>query len=400
MSAKIRVMLVDDSAVIRRLLTDVLAGDPELDVAGTAQNGQAALDKLSIINPDIIILDVEMPVMDGLETLAEIRKRQPRLPVIMFSSITERGAAVTLEALGRGANDYVTKPANTGNMMASLQRVREELIPRVKTFCRHVLNAPTAQAAPASFAPLAPIKPAAHLEPLTKPAPLPRPQFPLQHDDPLTRPRLSAQPEPPLPRPPLRSTSQRVDILAIGVSTGGPNALAEVIPRLPAQFPVPVVIVQHMPPIFTRMLAERLDGQCALSVAEATHGETLKAGQVRIAPGGSHLVLEKQGGAVRLQLNQDPPENSCRPAVDVLFRSVASIYQGNILALILTGMGNDGLRGCEVIRQSGGQILVQDEATSVVWGMPGYVARAGLADRQLPLTQIAGEIVSRVGLAR
>lgn len=371
MAEKIRIMLVDDSAVIRRLLTDVLAGDPQLDVVGSAQNGQVALDKLSAINPDMVILDVEMPVMDGLETLTEIRKRQPRLPVIMFSSITERGAAVTLEALGRGANDYVTKPANTGNMMASLQRVRDELIPRIKVFCRHLLNAPAAAA----------------LKPVARPAPLARPAPP----EPLAGAAL---------RPMTRPTRPRVDIVAIGVSTGGPNALAELLPRLPAHFPAPIVIVQHMPPIFTRLLAERLAAQSALPVAEAEAGEVLRPGQIRLAPGGSHLALERQGAQVRLQLNQDPPENSCRPAVDVLFRSVAATYQGNALAVVLTGMGNDGLRGCEAIRNAGGQILVQDEASSVVWGMPGFVARAGLADGQIALNQMAGEILSRVRLIR
>ena len=379
MADKIRIMLVDDSAVIRRLLTDVLAGDPQLDVVGSAQNGRVALEKLPALNPDMVILDVEMPVMDGLETLTEIRKRQPRLPVIMFSSITERGAVVTLEALGRGANDYVTKPANTGNMMASLQQVRDELIPRIKVFCRHLLG-PATLAIPAErpAAPKLASRPAPAARPTSTPFPTP----------------------PPVPRPFVSTARQRVDVVAIGVSTGGPNALAALLPRLPAHFPVPIVIVQHMPPIFTRLLAERLAAQSVLPVAEAAAGEVLQPGQIRLAPGGSHLVLERQGAQVRLQLNQDPPENSCRPAVDVLFRSVAATYQGNVLAVVLTGMGNDGLRGCEVIRHAGGQILVQDEASSVVWGMPGFVARAGLADGQIALNQMAGEILNRVRTVR
>ena len=379
MADKIRIMLVDDSAVIRRLLTDVLAGDPQLDVVGSAQNGRVALEKLPALNPDMVILDVEMPVMDGLETLTEIRKRQPRLPVIMFSSITERGAVVTLEALGRGANDYVTKPANTGNMMASLQQVRDELIPRIKVFCRHLLG-PATLAIPAErpAAPKLASRPAPAARPTSTPFPTP----------------------PPVPRPFVSTARQRVDVVAIGVSTGGPNALAALLPRLPAHFPVPIVIVQHMPPIFTRLLAERLAAQSVLPVAEAAAGEVLQPGQIRLAPGGSHLVLERQGAQVRLQLNQDPPENSCRPAVDVLFRSVAATYQGNVLAVVLTGMGNDGLRGCEAIRHAGGQILVQDEASSVVWGMPGFVARAGLADGQITLNQMAGEILNRVRTVR
>ncbi len=365
MTTKIRILLVDDSAVIRRLLTDILSGDPELEVIGSAPNGKIALEKLPFLKPDLVVLDVEMPEMDGLETLAEIRKRRPRLPVIMFSSITERGAAVTLEALALGANDYVTKPSNTGSMLTALQRVREDLIPRIKTFCRHLL-------APAAT-PLAPRVPSPKIATAAESAP-----------SPVAPPRLR----------------QRVDVVAIGVSTGGPNALAALLPQLPATFPVPVVIVQHMPPIFTRLLAERLAARATLSIAEGVVGEILRPGQVWLAPGGSHMVLERQGMQVRLQLHQGEPENSCRPAVDVLFRSVADVYRANVLAVILTGMGNDGLRGCEAIRKAGGQILVQDETSSVVWGMPGFVAKAGLADGQITLPQLAGEILTRVRTGR
>jgi len=177
-------------------------------------------------------------------------------------------------------------------------------------------------------------------------------------------------------------------------------AVAALLPRLPAHFPTPIVIVQHMPPIFTRLLAERLAAQSALPVAEAAAGEVLAPGQIRLAPGGSHLALERHGIQVRLQLNQDPPENSCRPAVDVLFRSVAEVYRANALAVVMTGMGNDGLKGCEAIRRAGGQILAQDESSSVVWGMPGFVAKAGLADGQIALPQLAGEILTRVRTAR
>ena len=394
MATKIRLMLVDDSALIRRLLADVLSGDPMLEIVGQAPNGRVALERLAALKPDLVILDVEMPEMDGLETLAEIRKRQPRLPVIMFSSVTERGAIITLEALALGASDYVTKPSNTGNMATALQRVREDLIPRIKTFCRHLVGPtpaaqPTVERAPFGQAPFgqapfgrvpggsapihqAPVERAPAFKPESKPSPLPVP-----------------------PRP-----RQRVDVVAIGVSTGGPPALAALLPKLPAAFPVPILIVQHMPPIFTRLLAERLATQSILAVAEAAAGEILGPGQVRVAPGGSHMILERQGNQVRLQLHQGEPENSCRPAVDVLFRSVAEVYRGNALAVVLTGMGNDGLRGCEAIRKAGGQILVQDEASSVVWSMPGSVAKAGLADGQIALSQLAGEIMSRVRMGR
>ncbi|MCC9000120.1 MAG: chemotaxis response regulator protein-glutamate methylesterase [Candidatus Contendobacter sp.] len=368
MAAKIRILLVDDSAVIRRLLTDTLSSDPSLEIADTAANGRIALTKLPTVKPDLVILDVEMPEMDGLETLTEIRKRQPRLPVIMFSSLTERGASVTLEALALGANDYVAKPSNSGNMTTALQRVRDELIPRIKIFCRDVL-APVAA-------------PAAERVPAFKAWPSP----------------ASAPVSTPIPTAPRQR--QRVDVIAIGLSTGGPNALAALLPQLSAQLPVPILIVQHMPPIFTRLLAERLATQSALSVAEGTAGEILRPGQVRIAPGGSHMIVERQGTQVRLQLHQGEPENSCRPAVDVLFRSVAEIYRGNALAIIMTGMGQDGLRGCEAIHKTGGCIIAQDEASSVVWGMPSFVVKAGLTDGQIPLPQLAREILSRVRIGR
>jgi two-component system chemotaxis response regulator CheB len=407
-TTKIRLMLVDDSALIRRLLADVLSGDPMLEVVGQAPNGRVALERLPNLKPDLVILDVEMPEMDGLETLAEIRKSQPRLPVIMFSSVTERGAIITLEALALGASDYVTKPSNTGNMATALQRVREDLIPRIKTFCRHLVGptpaaqpttervpfgqAPSGQApfgrAPGGSAPThrTPIERVPAFKPESRPSPLPVLPSPL--------------PVPPSPLPVPPRPRQRVDIVAIGVSTGGPPALAALLPKLPAAFPVPILIVQHMPPIFTRLLAERLATQSILAVAEATAGEILRPGQVRVAPGGSHMILERQSNQIRLQLHQGEPENSCRPAVDVLFRSVAEVYRGNTLAVVLTGMGNDGLRGCEAIRKAGGQILVQDEASSVVWSMPGFVAKAGLADGQVPLSQLAGEIMSRVRMGR
>lgn len=377
MAAKIRILIVDDSAVARHVLTDVLSGDAMLEVVDSAPNGRVALGKLPIIQPDLVILDVEMPEMDGLETLTEIRKRQPRLPVIMFSALTERGASVTLEALALGANDYVTKPSNSGNRANALQQVREELIPRIKAFCRHILDPVPAQVP--KPVPIFKARSALNTSPVSKPIAAEPDSAPIST---VLRPRL------------------RVDVVAIGISTGGPNALAALLPQLSAQFPVPIVIVQHMPPIFTRMLAERLDVQSTLAVAEGIAGETLKPGQLWIAPGGFHMIVERQGMQVRLQLHQGDPENSCRPAVDVLFRSVAEVYRGHTLAVIMTGMGQDGLRGCEAIYKVGGYILAQDEASSVVWGMPGAVVKAGLTDGQIALSQLAREIQARVRIGR
>ena len=337
-------------------MTRVLEEDAAIEVVGVAANGKIALAKIAQLEPDVVTLDIEMPELDGLATLAELRPRWPRLPVIMFSTLTERGAEATLEALALGASDYVTKPTGLHNAAEAMERVKADLLPRIRALhgARQLSRAPQVLAAP---------------------------------------------PEPAV-RPPARPSPGRVDVVAIGVSTGGPNALADLLPALPPSFPVPIVIVQHMPPVFTRMLANRLDSRCALGVAEVEGGEVLVPGRVHIAAGGRHLMLARQGTSVITVANDDPPENSCRPAVDVLFRSVGAIYDRSALAVVLTGMGQDGLRGAEIIRVAGGQILAQDEATSVVWGMPGFVAKAGLADAVLPLDALAGEISRRVAAGR
>jgi two-component system chemotaxis response regulator CheB len=355
----INVLVVDDAVVVRKIISDVLAEDPMLKVVGTAANGRIALQKLTQVNPDLVTLDIEMPEMNGLETLKEIRRTHPHLPVIMFSTLTSRGASDTLDALALGASDYVTKPANVGSVGAAQQRVREDLIPKIKALCRiDPPVQPTAIEAPK------PVRPATE-----RPAP--------------GRTEVADR------------TAQQVDVLAIGVSTGGPNALAALLPSLPKDLPVPVVIVQHMPPMFTKLLADRLDSQSQIHICEASGGETLTPGVVYIAPGNYHMTVERSGAHVVTALNQAPQENSCRPAVDVLFRSVARVFRDHALALVLTGMGQDGLRGAEEIRHYGGRVLAQDEATSVVWGMPGFVAQAGLAERVLPLGSIAGEIINR-----
>jgi two-component system chemotaxis response regulator CheB len=357
--AKIRVLIVDDSVVIRRLVGDLLSSDPALEVVGVAAHGRIALEKIPQVNPDVVTLDVEMPEMDGLETLKAIRKIYPRLPVIMFSTVTDRGAAVTLDALAAGASDYVTKPSNVGSTTAAMARIREQLIPKIKALSGRGDIVPRKSVSPIGSAAKS------HL-----------------------RIPLAAR------------RDRRVEIVAIGVSTGGPNALAELVPAIPADFPVPIVIVQHMPPIFTRLLAERLNAKSKIAVAEGTGDDPLEPGKAWIAPGDYHMVLEKTRSGSRLRLQQEPPENSCRPAVDVLFRSAVEIYGAGVLGVILTGMGQDGFRGCEAINDAGGQILVQDQATSVVWGMPGFVAEAGLADKILPIDKLAEEIVRRISLGR
>jgi two-component system, chemotaxis family, protein-glutamate methylesterase/glutaminase len=373
---KIRVMLVDDAVVVRRMVTDVLASDPVIEVAGTASNGNVALSRLDQFNPDLVVMDVEMPDMDGLTALKEMRKRRPTMPVIMFSTLTERGAVVTLDALALGANDYVHKPANVGSVAEAQERIREELIPKIKAlsgikkgdrvFAQEMRSSLKQQ----GYLPRSVIFPS-----------------------PQTAPSKGEN---------LRKSAQRalVEMVVIGVSTGGPNALNEVLGKIPKDLPVPILIVQHMPAMFTRLLAQRLSTTSGLSVREAAGGESPKAGEVWLAPGDYHLLIHRELGRSFLELNQKPPENSCRPAVDCLFRSAASAYGPGVLGVVLTGMGKDGLLGSRAIKSNGGQIVVQDEATSVVWGMPGFVSAEGLADKELALPEIPLEIIKRVQTGR
>ena len=355
--SKIRILIVDDSVVIRKLVSDILSDDPALEVIGTARNGRLALAKIEQTPPDLVTLDIEMPELNGLETLVEIRKIYPKLPVIMFSSLTERGAQATLEALTLGANDYVTKPSKVGEMKVAMQRIREQLVPKIKAFFPRYKTQNTSMMIGTEIKPVVKIRKKVFKK-------------------------------------------ERIDILAIGASTGGPNALAALLTKLPKDFPVPIVIVQHMPPVFTKLLAQRLEKKCEISVEEGKAGGLLKPGHAWIAPGNFHMTVSRRQTEYIIQTNQKPPENSCRPSVDVLLRSVSQYYGANTLTVILTGMGQDGYRGCEKLQDQGSQILVQDKGSSVVWGMPGAVAKANLADKILPLDQLSGEIIQRVKFGR
>jgi two-component system chemotaxis response regulator CheB len=350
---KIRVLVVDDSGVIRRVVTEALASDPQIEVVGSAVDGRTAVEKVAKLKPDAVTMDIEMPNMNGIEAVRAIRKTQPRLPIVMFSTLTERGASATLDALAAGASDYVTKPSNTGSFEQSKSSIRDQLIPKLKalTGTRRVVGGGGGPGAP------------------RPPVPAPR-------------------------SPALKARTGPFQALVIGCSTGGPDALAQVLPQLPGDLAVPVLVVQHMPPLFTRLLAQRLDGNCRLRVAEAAEGDAVRPGQVLIAPGGKHLTVRRQGTTVQVHLTEDPPENFCRPAVDVLFRSASALYGDRLLAVVLTGMGRDGEKGSTLIRSVGGEVVVQDEVTSVVWGMPGAVAMAGQADKVVPLPRIGQEIAA------
>jgi two-component system chemotaxis response regulator CheB len=360
--AQISVLVVDDSVVVRRLVTDVLNAAADIEVVGVAANGKIALAKMPQLNPDIITLDIEMPEMDGLETLRHLRRDYPGTPVIMFSTLTERGAQATLDALELGATDYVTKPANVGSVAASMASVREQLVPRIMSLCGGRLRAGAAAARPAAPAPVRPPAPVTPVAPTTPAGP--------------------------------------VEALVIGVSTGGPDALAAVLPQLPATLPVPVLVVQHMPKTFTRLLAQRLDTRCALRVSEAEEGDVVEPGRILIAPGDWHLRLRRRGASVTVALDQGTPENFCRPAVDVLFRSAVQTYGGHVLGAVLTGMGTDGAKGARDIVSAGGQVVAQDEATSVVWGMPGAAVATGSVAEVVPLQSVAATLVRRAAGTR
>lgn len=340
--------------MVRSRLSKILAADPEIEVAGVASSGKIALAKLPQLKPDVVILDIEMPDFDGLQTLAQIRQLNVQLPVIMFSSMTTIGATATLDALTLGASDYVSKPSQMGNTDDVTQYLQATLIPKIKAL---------SQKAPRS------------------------PEIPTKNGSTEATPGAVMS---------VQVSRSDAEIVAIGVSTGGPNALSILLTDLPVNFPVPIVIVQHMPPMFTKLLAERLSTKCCLPVREATLDTILCPGTVWIAPGDYHLSVKGTQSTAQLMIDQSPPQNFCRPSADVLFKSVARVYGDRALGVILTGMGQDGLRGCQEIRDRKGQILAQDEASSVVWGMPGFVANAGLADAVLPIDQILPEILRRV----
>lgn len=334
-----RVLVVDDSAVYRRFLTDTFRTDARVDVVGEAGDGRQAVALARELRPDVMTLDVDMPVMGGIEVLDTLLSFEPRPAVIMVSRLTDADSRTTLAALCRGAADFVLKPPHLDDGQTR-RRFQEDLLEKIQL----LTGAPP--------------------------------------------------PAPPPPTPPLSAVvkSGTPRAVLIGTSTGGPNALSTLLRGLRPDFPLPLLIVQHMPPVFTGLLAERLSGETPWRVREAREGASPRPGEAWIAPGDRHMTTAGSESRWFLHLTEDPPENFCRPSVDALFRTAARTLNGRALGVVLTGMGQDGARGCEALRREGGQVLVQDQESSLIWGMPGAVAHAGLATEIVPLDRLAGRL--------
>ncbi|HAO21960.1 MAG TPA: chemotaxis response regulator protein-glutamate methylesterase [Desulfobacteraceae bacterium] len=362
MKENLKVMVVDDMVTQRHILTQIISDFNGIELIGSAPNGKIALAKIAFKPPDLVLLDMFMPEMDGLETLAQIKSLYPHIDVIILSSVDREMAELTMKALSAGALDFLLKPTGK-TAQDGTRQLRSELsrlisLAKTRKYSRQIRgNTPAAATATAAFTP----PPAA----------------------PECRPFMKSG----------RKVS-RTEVVVIGVSTGGPNALQELIPKLSADFPVPILLVQHMPPMFTTSLASRLNQISDIRVVEANEGDIIEKGVVYIAPGGHHLVVRSVSGQKIAGLSDSPPVHSCRPAADVLFRSVAMAYNGKALAVVLTGMGSDGTSGVAAIRRKGGYAIVQDAKSSVIWGMPGSVVEAGEADEVIPLDQMASKIMN------
>ncbi|MFQ5636911.1 MAG: chemotaxis response regulator protein-glutamate methylesterase [bacterium] len=339
-SNPIKVLIVDDSALYRKIIRDVFAKDPRIEVLATAPNGQIALMKIARDCPHLITLDMEMPEMDGLATLRELKVKFPKVKTIVFSQHSERGAELTLKALKLGAVDFVTKPGSGGSLEENLNAIKSELLPKVLALQEQLLRHNK-------------IKPRRFIQPFPS-----RPQF--------------------APR----------EVIAIGISTGGPNSLMTLFEQIPASLKQAILIVQHMPPLFTNKLAEQLHRVGSLPVHEAVQGEPILKGKAYIAPGDRHMEVVHDNGQKFIHLHQGPLENYCRPAVDVLFRSVAEVYGRRAVGVIMTGMGRDGFKGSQAMKPAGAPIIAQDEATSVVWGMPRFIVENKIADAVAPLDKM------------
>jgi two-component system, chemotaxis family, protein-glutamate methylesterase/glutaminase len=369
MEHKLRVLVVDDTVTYRKIVNSVLSEMPDVEVVGMAANGKIALAKVEQLRPDLLLLDVEMPEVNGLEVLRRLQAAGSPAGAIVLSSLTAEGAQTTITCLELGAFDFVLKPSS-GSIDENVQRLRGELKPRLTAFARRrAVRSILGDTAPPSS---------------------PRSTT------------IQRQPAPAAVRPvlPRIAATGKPQVVAIGISTGGPKALTEMLPKLPGDLRVPVLIVQHMPPVFTKSLADDLDRRCQLPTFEAEDGQEVRAGEILIAPGGRQMKIQRESDSVVVRITDDPPENSCRPSVDYLFRSVVATYGAGTAAVIMTGMGNDGSAGCRLVKGRGGHVVAQDEASCVVFGMPRQPVEEGIADVVAPLDRLASEIVHLVEKGR
>ena len=389
----LKILIVDDSVVYRRILREVVESFRECEVVGIAAHGKLALTKIEQIPVEFVLLDVEMPVMNGLETMERIQRRYPDIGVVMVSGINHDAADITMQALEHGALDFITKPG-----LATPEQNRDELIRqlgglikqfnirrnlrKIRESGKIILNKVQSVRESGKIT----LETARRITKSKPPTPIPKPATIAPT---ASRQRLTFAPLP-----------QKLDVIGIGISTGGPNALVELIPKFPENLGVPVLIVQHMPPLFTASLAKSLDYKSKVKVVEAEEDSPILPNTVYLAPGGKHMTIRKnhENGhrEFLIGLNENPPENSCRPSVDVLFRSMAVHYGGNVLATIMTGMGSDGLHGVQALKKKGCYCLTQNEETCVVYGMPLAIDQAGLSDESLPLGKLADRITQLV----
>ncbi|MBN2417831.1 MAG: chemotaxis response regulator protein-glutamate methylesterase [Deltaproteobacteria bacterium] len=360
----LKVLVVDDTVVYRKTVSDVLAEIPDVEVVGTANNGKIAMMKIASLKPDLLTLDIEMPEMNGLDVLRAIRTEAPDVGAIVLSTLTHKGGDLTIKALELGAFDYITKP-ETGSIEESKKTIKKILALLIKSFSRHLE--------------MKKILRGGNYNKKYQATDIPSRS--------ISSSIISREP---------RKT--KAEIIGIGVSTGGPKALTEMMPRIPANINVPILIVQHMPPLFTSSLAKSLDAHCAIQVKEAEDGEVIRPNVAFIAPGGKQMkVVASADGLNRiLRITDDPPENSCKPSVDYLFRSIAEHYVGRSAGVIMTGMGSDGTQGLKMMKKNGSIIIAQDEPSCVVFGMPKKPIDEGIVDVIAPLDRLAEEICNSI----
>lgn len=362
----LRVLVVDDTVIYRKIVSDVLAEVPGVEVVGTAFNGKSAMARIAALKPDLLTLDIEMPEMNGIETLQRMRTAAPDVGAIMLSSLTQEGGEMTMMALELGAFDFIPKP-QSGSMEENTRAVRDALVPMLRAYSRHKEIKNILRGKYRSL------------------------------DDGKTRP-FYAPTTGPVQSGPATGRKEKAAVIGIGVSTGGPNALAKMLPKIPGDLNVPIVIVQHMPPVFTQSLAKSLDAKCAITVKEAEDGEPLQPNVAFIAPGGRQMKIAAgaDGKNRVVRVTDDPPENSCKPSVDYLFRSIAHHYVGRSTGVIMTGMGSDGLLGLKLMKRNGATVIAQSEETCIVFGMPKGPIENGIVDTVAPLDLIAEEVCRTV----